>query len=241
MTYWIGRIEPSMWFEGAWWQEMLPSDVRLAVLSLGVGRLTPEELEKAHAQILDKVEVLEREGVDVINVGGSPVVTAYGMAGHARLLEEIGARVTRPFVTALQAELEGIRAVGASRVAVASPYPGMQTERRVGILRGEGFDVVGSESLDIERNRDIAVLDPAEVADFAVRVAEASTRAEAVYLPCGSLPVISVIEDIESRTGLPVVACAQAQVAACLKRVSYPTPIEGFGRLLRAVGTPVPA
>jgi maleate cis-trans isomerase len=241
MTYWIGRIEPSMWFEGAWWQEMLPSDVRLAVLSLGVGRLTPEQLEAAHAQILEKVDVLEREGVDVINVGGSPVVTAYGMAGHARLLEEIGARVSRPFVTALQAELEAIRAVGASGVAVASPYPVAQTQRRVGILEEEGFGVVGAESLDIERNRDIAVLDPSEVADFAVRVASSSVGADAVYLPCGSLPVISVIDEIESRTGLPVVACAQAQVAACLKLVDYPTPIEGFGRLLREVGTPVAA
>ena len=39
VTIWIGRIEPSMWFEGAWWQEILPDDVRLTVLSLGVGRL----------------------------------------------------------------------------------------------------------------------------------------------------------------------------------------------------------
>ena len=241
MTYWIGRIEPSMWFEGPWWEEMLPADVRLAVLSLGVGRLTTEQLEKAHEQILEKVDVLEREGVDVINVGGSPVVTAYGMAGHARLVEEIGARVSRPFVTALQAELEGIRAVGANRVAVASPYPVAQTERRVGILREEGFDVVWAESLDIERNREIAVLDPDQVADLAVRVASSTGDAEAVYLPCGSLPVISVIDEIESRTGLPVVACAQAQVAACLKRVSYPVPIEGFGRLLREVAAPVAA
>jgi maleate cis-trans isomerase len=240
MTYWIGRIEPSMWFEGAWWQEMLPADVRLAVLSLGVGRLTAEELEKAHEQILQKVELLEREGVDVINVGGSPVVTAYGMAGHARLVDEIAARVSRPFVTALQAELEGIRAVGATRVAIASPYPSAQTERRVGILEEVGFEVVGHESLDIERNRDIATLDPRDVVALAVRVAEASTGAEAVYLPCGSLPVISVIEEIEARTGLPVVACAQAQVAACLKRVDYPTPISGFGRLLREMA-PIPA
>src|SRR5688572_25477517 len=232
MTYWIGRIEPSMWFEGAWWEQMLPSDVRLAVLSLGVGKLTPEQLEHAHSQILDKVDVLEREGVDIINVGGSPVVTAHGMAGHARLVEEIAARVTRPFVTALQCELEGIRAVGATRVAIASPYPVGQTQRRVAILEAEGFEVVGSGSLDIERNRDIAILEPSAVRDFAVRVAGESDRPETVYLPCGSLPVISVIEEIEDQTGLPVVACAAAQLAACLKRIDYPSPIEGFGRLL---------
>ena len=229
-----------MWFEGAWWEQMLPSDVRLAVLSLGVGKLTPEQLEKAHSQILDKVDVLEREGVDVINVGGSPVVTAHGMAGHARLVDEIAARVTRPFVTALQAELEGLRSVGATRVAIASPYPVAQTQRRVAILEGEGFQVVGTDSLDIERNREIAMLDPQQVLDQAVRVVADSVGAAAVYLPCGSLPVISVIDEIESRTGLPVVACAQAQVAACLRRVDYPRPINGFGRLLSEV-TPIAA
>jgi maleate cis-trans isomerase len=233
MTVWIGRIEPSMWFEGAWWEQMLPDDVRLAVLSLGVGRLTPDQLERAHEQILDKVEVLDREGVDVINVGGSPVVTAYGMAGHARLLEEIGARVSRPYVTALQAELEGLRAVGGTRVAVASPYPIAQTERRLGILEEEGFVVAGHESLDIERNREIAMLDPGAVADLAVRVAAAAADADVVYLPCGSLPAPSVIDEIEDRTGLPAVTCAQAQVAACLTRVGYAVPIEGYGRLLR--------
>jgi maleate isomerase len=228
-----------MWFEGAWWQQMLPDDVRLAVLSLGVGRLTPEELERAHAQILDKVELLDREGVDVINVGGSPVVTAYGRAGHDRLIEEIAARVSRPFVTALQAELESIRSFG-TRVAIASPYPVAQTEKRVGVLQEEGFVVVGHESLDIQRNREIASLDPSVVLDLAVRVAREHPDAEVVYLPCGSLPVVDVIGEIESRTGLPVVACAQAQVAASLRRVSYPSGIAGYGRLLEQL-EPIPA
>jgi hypothetical protein len=92
MTTWIGRIEPSMWLEGPWWEEVLPDDVRLAVLSLGVRRLRDEDLELAHAQILDKVSALDDEGVDVINVGGSPVVSLHGHAGHERLLADIAAR-----------------------------------------------------------------------------------------------------------------------------------------------------
>ena len=81
-----------MWMEGPWWHEVLPADVRLAVLSLGVRRLRDEDLEIAHGQILEKVEALDAEGVDVINVGGSPVVSLYGKAGHERLLADIAAR-----------------------------------------------------------------------------------------------------------------------------------------------------
>ncbi len=236
MTIWIGRIEPSMWMEGVWWHEILPPDVRLAVFSLGVRRLRDEDLERAHAQILEKVEQLDDEGVDVINVGGSPVVTLYGKAGHERLLAEIGARTSRPYVTSLQAELEAIDAVDGTRVLIASPYPVKQTERRVTTLQDEGLAVVGHDSLDIERNRDIAQLDPDLIARQAIDLASAHPDGNVIYLPCGSLPVTSVIDRIETETGLPVVTNVQAQVRACLARAGYDRPIDGYGRLLRDMG-----
>jgi maleate isomerase len=242
MTIWIGRIEPSMWFEGAWWQEILPPDVRLAVLSLGVRRLRDEDLLKAHEQILEKVEQLDAEGVDVINVGGSPVVTLYGKAGHERLIEEIAARTSRPFVTALQAEIEAIRSVSdGQHILIASPYPIAQTERRVTVLAEEGLNVVAHDSLDIERNRVIAVLDPSDVAKQAIDLARSNPHGDVIYMPCGSLPVTSVIDRIEDATGVPVVTCVQAQVHACLSRAGYDQPIEGYGRLLRQLGQAVPA
>ena len=236
MTLWIGRIEPSMWFEGPWWEALLPDDVRLAVLSLGVRRLRDEDLEIAHAQILDKVSALDAEGVDVINVGGSPVVTVFGREGHARLLREIGEHTTRPYVTSLQAECEALRAVGAGPVLIASPYPVKQTERRVEVLGGEGFEVAGHDSLDIERNREIASLDPQRILDQVERLVRAHPDGEVVYLPCGSLPAPLILDEIERRTGLPAVSNVQAQAWACLVRGGYDHPIEGFGRLLRGLG-----
>jgi maleate isomerase len=235
MTYWIGRIEPSMWFEGGWWHEMLPGDVRLAVLSLGVQRLVDEDLERAHAAILEKVEMLDREGVDVINVGGSPVVSVHGHAGHERLLRELGAITSRPHVTSLQAEVEGLHAAGAGRVAISSPYPVPQTERRIAVLAEEGLEVVGHDSLDIERTREIAQLDPQRVMEQALAVAEAHPEADVLYLPCGSLPVTGVIDAIERSAGKPVVTNVQAQIAANLRRLAYPRPITGYGRLLEEV------
>lgn len=241
MTIWIGRIEPSLWLEGAWWHRILPPNVRLAVLSLGVRRLVDAELELAHAQILDKVVTLDAEGVDVINVGGSPVVTINGLAGHARLLREIAARTTRPFVTALGAELEGIRAVGGSRVLVASPYPAAQTRRRVAILAEAGLRVAGHDSLDIERTFEIAQLDPERVVRQVNELVARHPEGDVVYLPCGSLPVTGVIERIESESGRSVVTCVQAQVRATLSRAGYAHPIEGHGRLLRLMGPIVSA
>jgi maleate cis-trans isomerase len=235
MTIWIGRIEPSMWLEGPWWQEILPPGVRLAVLSLGVRRLRPEDLERAHAQILDKVEALDDEGVDVINVGGSPVVGLRGRAGHEQLLADIAARTSRPFVTSLQAELEAIRALGGSRILIASPYPVAQTDKRVALLAEEGIVVTAHDSLDIERNREIAELAPDRVAEQAIELARSNPDGDLVYLPCGSLPVVPMIERIERETGLPVVTNVQAQIWACLVRAGYDRPTPGYGRLLGSI------
>jgi maleate cis-trans isomerase len=55
-------------------------------------------------------------------------------------------------------------------------------------------------------------------------------------MPCGSLPAVSVIDRIESETGLPVITCVQAQVHATLSRAGYDQPIQGYGRLLRELG-----
>jgi maleate cis-trans isomerase len=230
--YWIGRIDPSMWFEGPAWHMVLPADVRIGVLSLGIGRLVPEEIERAHHEILDKVAYLERGDFDVLNVGGSPVVSAFGRGGHQRLVAEISRIVRRPFVTSLQAELEGLRQLGARQVAIASPYPHEQTRRRVTVLEEEGFEVVGHDSLNIERTQAIAMLDPERVVWQAISVAKRWPAAEAVYLPCGSLPVVGSITRIESETGKPVVTNVQAQVHACLRRLDYPRPVAGYGRLL---------
>jgi maleate isomerase len=241
LEIWIGRIEPSMWMEGPWWHQVLPDHVRLAVLSLGVRRLADADLEAAHAQILSKVEALDDEGVDVINVGGSPVVSLYGRAGHDRLLADIGTRTTRPFVTSLQAELEALRVVGDGPILVASPYPSGQTERRVSLLEDEGFTVVGHDSMDIERNRAIASLDDEVVARQAIELASAHPEAGIMYMPCGTLPVVSMIERIEGETGLPVVTNVTAQIHGSLVRAGYDRPIEGYGQLLRSLGSPVAA
>jgi maleate isomerase len=120
-------------------------------------------------------------------------------------------------------------------VAIASPYPVRQTEKRATVLIEEGFEVVGHRSLDIERTRDIAQLDPQQVRAQAIELAIEHPEADVIYMPCGSLPVTTVIDDIERTTGKPVVTNVQAQIAANLRRLGYPSPISGYGRLLAEI------
>jgi maleate isomerase len=108
------------------------------------------------------------------------------------------------------------------------------------VLADEGLTTAGHASLDIERNRAIASLDPDVVAEQAIDLARRHPDGDVIYLPCGSLPVVGVVERIEAATGLPVVTNVTAQVHACLVRAGYAQPILGYGRLLASLGTGEP-
>lgn len=228
----IGRVEPSMWYEGKDWAAMLPPGVDLVLTCLGVRRLVQEELEAAYAEILDRVGRLAHARVDVINLGGSPVVTSRGMAGHEELLARARAITEIPIITSLMAELDAFRALGAGRIAIAAPYPNEQTERRRRYLEELGFEVVAAEGLGIETTDEIARLDETMVYRLVRKTIQTAPEAEAIYIPCGSFPVVHLIKEIEHDTGLPVVTNSQAQAWACLKAIGCQTRVPGFGRLM---------
>ena len=101
---------------------------------------------------------------------------------------------------------------------MASPYPIARTEKRVTVLGEEGFEVVATNSLDIERSRVSAELHPDLVARHAIDLALANPDGDVIYMPCGSLPAASVPDRTESATGRPVITWVQAQGNAPLCR-----------------------
>ena len=243
MTIWIGRIEPSMWFEGAWWQEILPPGrPACGPLAGRPAAACPEDLERAHDQILEKVELLDAEGVDVINVGGSPVVTLHGRAGHERLL----ARDRGPDEPALRDGPPGGDRGHPGRRRPArpdrQPVPA-RPDREAGRDPGRGGHRRRRPRQPRHRTEPARsrCSTPAGSPGRRSTSPGAHPDGDVVYLPCGSLPVTSVIDRIEAQTGLPVVTCVQAQVRACLVRAGYDRPIEGYGRLLREIGAAAPA
>lgn len=228
----IGRVEPSMWYEGKDWAAMLPPGVDLVLTCLGVRRLVQEELEAAYAEILDRVDRLAKAGVDVINLGGSPVVSSRGRAGHDELVARARAMTDIPIITSLMAEMDAFRALGAQRVAIAAPYPHEQTEKRKRYLEDMGFTVVAADGLGIETTDEIARLDETAIYRLVRRTVAAADRPEAIYIPCGSFPVVHMIAAIEQDEGLPVVTNAQAQAWACLKAMGCQARVPGFGHLM---------
>jgi maleate isomerase len=152
----------------------------------------------------------------------APGVTAYlctsasfveGLAGEAQLravMERAGARRA---ITTSGALLEALAALGARRVAVATPYDAELTARLAAFLVEAGHEVVSTARFGL--TGDIWRVSSASVGELV----EALPRddAEAVVISCTNLPTYDVLPGLEEALGQPVVSANLATMWAALR------------------------
>src|SRR5262245_36896996 len=139
-----------------------------------------------------------------------------------------------PAVATSPSVVEALRFFGARRISVATPYPEWNNERLRAYLAQQGFEVLNLEAEPTAAragNQGINDQDPSVVADFATRACR--PEADALLCSCTAWRSVEAAEEIERRTGKPVVTSNQASIWLTLRRLGHTLPITGFGRLLR--------
>jgi maleate isomerase len=72
---------------------------------------------------------------------------------------------------------------------------------------------------------------PDYIRDLAISVDRPD--ADAIFVSCGALRTVDVIDEIEAATGKPCVASNQAMLWHCLRLAGIDDRLEGLGRLFR--------
>jgi maleate cis-trans isomerase len=114
---------------------------------------------------------------------------------------------------------------------LATPFVPKGTDRGRRFFEANGFDVVAAEGLDYTDNFSIALIDPETVRDLVRRVD--TDTAEAIIIPGGNMPCLSIVEEMEAELGKPVVTTNQAGIWALLRHLGTVDRVDGTGRLLR--------
>ena len=143
-----------------------------------------------------------------------------------RIAVETGGKAT----TAALATVEAARALGATRVAVATPYTRAVQAHVVPFLEGLGLSVVATRTLDVQDSHGLWKTPPAVVEALAMSVDR--DDAQAVLILSTDLPSAGSIERLEQRLGKPVVTTNQAIAWQALRLSGVADPVGGFGRLL---------
>ena len=153
-----------------------------------------------------------------------PGVTAYlctsasfvgGLAGEARLREAMEHGGARHGLTTSGAMLEALEAIGARRVAVATPYDAALTDRLVAFLAEAGVETTGVGYLGM--GQDIWRVEASSVCELARAVPR--DGADALFLSCTNLPSYGVIPALEEELGLPVLSANLVTIWAALSEL----------------------
>ena len=176
---------------------------------------------------------------DVILPGVPLDVVAYGctsgamVIGEDKVAERI--RAARPGIavtTPITGALAAMRALGARRIALLTPYIDRINQMMRGYIeeRGVGVPVMGS--FNNENDNEVACIAPDSLRDAAVELAQEKS-VDAVFVACTSLRLAAVVEEIEQRSGKPALSSNHAMAWHALRLAGYREPVPGFGRLFR--------
>ncbi|MEM8812710.1 MAG: arylmalonate decarboxylase [Pseudomonadota bacterium] len=151
--------------------------------------------------------------------------------GEERVFEELLRGAPKAKATSLiTGVIRALRTLNARSVVVATPYLDEINHREKSYLARAGFDVLSIEGLQLERDSDMVRVTSDFIAEFARSIDRPD--ADAVFISCGALRTLDVIQEIEAQIGKPVVASNQAMIWDTLRLAGIHDPIAGYGRLL---------
>jgi len=92
-----------------------------------------------------------------------------------------------------------------------------------------GVEILNLEGLNITNDSDMVRVAPTYLRDFAISLDRPD--ADAVFISCGALRTMDVIDEIETAINKPCITSNQAMLWNCLRLAGINDPIDGLGRL----------
>jgi arylmalonate decarboxylase len=138
-----------------------------------------------------------------------------------------------------QAIIDGLREVGAKRVAVATAYTDVVNRRLKELLAAADIDVRSLECFDLLDFGGPSKKTEADIIALGGSAVEAADGAEGILISCGGLRTLGVAKPLEEQHGLPVVSSATAALWAAMRLIGESGRLPGHGRLLEQAQAPV--
>jgi maleate isomerase len=190
---------------------------------------TPENLRKMQPTLTAGAAlILPGETLDAICYSCTAASVVIGDAEIEAAIQ--AAKPGVPVVTPPMAAMRGLRAFGARRISVLTPYTVETSRPMATYFAGHGFDIVSFTCLGFEDDREMARIRPSALVDLARDATHAD--AEALFVSCTALRSALVAADIEKAIGRPVVTSNQASAWNCLRLCGDETARPQWGRLM---------
>lgn len=231
-------VPPTNTVNEAEWCRMVPDGVTFHTVRMPIHATVHGDAERAAlaAAIGGKVEELAPARVDVV----AYACTAGSMVSPPHALPDaVSAQTGIPLVTTAAAIVDALQALGARRIAVATPYHDALNLHEVAFLASVGIEVLSIRGLGLGANGPADYPRIAETPLGAVRDharAAVGPGAQALLISCTDFPTLPLIAGLEAELDIPVVTSNQATLWAALSVCGLAEPQPRLGRLF---GLPV--
>jgi len=225
----LGLIVPS-------WNTVMEYEVqRMAggAMSVHTARIphtadTEENLLWLGTQAPGAAALLSHAKVDVICYGCAAGGFLKGPVEDQALGNKIAEATGIPVAVSSSAVADALRALGAARVSLASPYAPWLNERLRQYLTAAGFEVMAMQGLDTQNHSAVTT----ERIEALITEVD-RPDAQAIFVSCSNFPTLGIIESLERKLGKPIVASNQASMWKMLRLMGDSRALPGAGRLFR--------
>ena len=206
--------------------------LKFVVTGLGVEQMTPEGFDTVIPKIPAAAEKLVAAGAEAIELTGTSLTFYKGEEFNQKLREAVTSASGLRATTMSNGVIDGLKAVGAKRVAVATAYADVVNDRLRAFLAEHGLEAVVVTGMGIEAIAAVEKVTQDDLREFAVRVGQSAKGADSMLLSCGGFRTLELIAPIEQSVGFPVISSMPHGLWAGAKLVGMNPAAPGYGKLL---------
>ena len=190
--------------------------------------LTNETLKKM-ANDIPKVtkDILPDQKLDCVAYACTSGTIA---AGYSSIFEKVNlakpnTKVTTPITSAINA----LRSLKINKLTIFTPYTDEINQSVIDYFRNENIEVSELSYFDLASDLDIGRVDPNHLFDVLTKIN--LSNSDALFVSCTSLPVLSIIKELEKKINKVVLSSNQTLIWDTLKKINYKKEIIGYGEL----------
>ncbi len=191
--------------------------------------VTPENLRAMQPSLTAAAGlILPDETLDVVMYSCTSASVVIGDAEVAAAIN--AAKPDTAVVTPTAAAVRGLKALGAKRISVLTPYTVETSRPMADYFSALGFEIDRFTCLGLTDDREMARIAPSEIVAFAKEAM--APQSDALFISCTAVRAAGVIAEIEAAIGKPAVSSNYATAWACLRLCGDDEARSHLGRLM---------
>ena len=210
-------------------QAMLPTGVSIHTTRLKLHGTTTADIKEMSDGAESAAMLLGAAPIGIIVFHCTAVSTSDPAMGD-QLVARIEKAANKKAIATSQGLVAALNALRAKRIVMLTPYPQTVNDAEVRFLNHFGFDVLHEIGLNLPSTVSTASVTPEQW--FEKALAMKRTDADAYFLSCTNIRVLSIIDELEHRLEAPVITSNQAMLWHCLRQSGINDVVRGYGQIL---------